>query len=164
MFFPASQGRVCSHFQVCWLGVAHDIFLFIWLRSCLRRGRMWPVDKCVSIVQVCIGLVNIHVWVSVYRGVCLRENLLGVNRTCLFEFQCIPIHIFRGTGGCAFWWFIPVWCPMVGACIRICRGVCRDRNVWYWFRLIFSNGVDITELKSCFDVVSPAVGVILFHG
>ena len=28
----------------------------------------------------------------------------------------------------------------------------------------FASGVDITELKSSFDVVSPAVDVLLFHG
>ena len=58
--------------------------------------------KCVYIVRVCIGMGNIHVWISVYQVVCLRENLLGVDRTCLFEFQCIPIHIFRGPGGYIF--------------------------------------------------------------
>ena len=95
MFCLASQGRVCSRFWVPWWGVAHNIFLCIWLQSCLQRGRMWPGAKCVFIVQVFIGLGNIHVWVSVSQGFCLRKSLLGVDHTYIFEFQCTPIYLFR---------------------------------------------------------------------
>ena len=137
MFFLSNQGRVFSCFRVPPWGVAHDPFLCIWLQSCLRKGITWPGAKCVSIVQVCIGLVKIHVWISVSRGVCLQEIWLGVDRTRLFGFQCAPIHLSRGPGGCTSWWFFLVWWPMVGAFICIYRGVCRDINTLYQCQGIF---------------------------